>query len=354
MHNVRNWEIHALQTEDHIYGWESQAVELDNVHDVLFGNTVFFRVATVLGPYPYAMGIKDSSNVTVRGTRGYRNINIENTRWGATIKDIVTGHIIPELDIAYLGVKAKGREARQTGISLNGPSSIGLLPGHTTNATIELANNGSSPLTGISVTSATQGFTVQAETPARVAGGSVGTIDVTLTADESTPLGEHEVVITVTYTTNGKTQTLDYFVPVMVGGANLALTSTVKASSTLPPNVATNVIDASTTPNRWVSAAGDPLPTLTFDLGEPADLNRLVLYSGVVGSEALRVDSFEVHGLVAGDWELLGSVVGNNANPVEVELTGADAVEQVRIQFTKPSARDGQARVFEVEIYGLR
>ncbi|WP_298323880.1 hypothetical protein [Haloactinopolyspora sp.] len=79
-----------------------------------------------------------------------------------------------------------------------------------------------------------------------------------------------------------------------------------------------------------------------------------MLYSGVSGSDALRVEALEVEGLVDGTWTLLGEVSGNAASPVSVPLAGADGVDTVRLRFTTPSPTDELARVFEIEVYGTR
>jgi hypothetical protein len=53
LRHVANWEFLGLQTEDHIYGWQSQAVELDHcrsVADLGTGRTVpdpEFTVVTI-------------------------------------------------------------------------------------------------------------------------------------------------------------------------------------------------------------------------------------------------------------------------------------------------------------------
>jgi hypothetical protein len=102
---VANWEFLGLQTEDHIYGWQSQAVELDGCHDLLFANSVFFRVATVLGPSPYGVGLRNSRAITFRGNRGYRDKTPEFTQWGASVADLRTGRTVPDLEFAVLEIR---------------------------------------------------------------------------------------------------------------------------------------------------------------------------------------------------------------------------------------------------------
>ncbi|MFI5488608.1 glycosyl hydrolase family 28-related protein [Micromonospora echinaurantiaca] len=357
LRRVRNWELHALQTEDHIYGWRSQAVELDDVHDVLFANTVFFRVATVLGPYPYAMGIRDSSGIVIRGTRGYRPTNVANTRWGATIADVATGRTVPELDVAYLAVGSANEPPAPAGLYAGlDDSRITVLPGRSGTAVLRVRNDGPGPVTGLAVrTEAPVGWQTRTRQDVeRLPDGqaATATIEVRMPADAEQ---DGQLPLTVSYTRGGHRLEIPLTLQVRTGGDNLARDADVTASSVLSTNVAVNAVDGNRTGARWISGSGDPSPTFTLDLGRPATLSRLALYSGVAGSDALRVRAFRVEVLVEGTWRPVGSVEQNVASPANVDLIGAPAgVEQVRVVFTEPSPTDGLARVFEVEVYGLR
>ncbi|NUT38184.1 MAG: hypothetical protein HOV79_34475 [Hamadaea sp.] len=102
LRRVANWQFLGLQTEDHIYGWRSQAVEIDACADLLFGNAVLFRVATVLGPHPYAVSVANSKRITLRGNRGYRDKTPEFTQWGASVVDRVSGRAVPEVEFTLI------------------------------------------------------------------------------------------------------------------------------------------------------------------------------------------------------------------------------------------------------------
>ncbi|RIQ22295.1 glycosyl hydrolase family 28-related protein [Jiangella rhizosphaerae] len=104
LRGVSGWQFLGLQTEDHIYGWRSQAVEIVSSSDLLFANSVFFRVATVLGPYPYAVSVQDSERIQLRGNRGYRDKTPEFTQWGAGVIDHDTGRIVPEIEFAFVEI----------------------------------------------------------------------------------------------------------------------------------------------------------------------------------------------------------------------------------------------------------
>ena len=105
LRQVANWQFLGLQTEDHIYGWRSQAVEIEDCRDLLFANSVFFRVATVLGPSPYGVGLRGSRRITFRGNRGYRDKTPEFTQWGVAVADVKTGRAVPDLEFAVVEVR---------------------------------------------------------------------------------------------------------------------------------------------------------------------------------------------------------------------------------------------------------
>lgn len=355
LRNVTGWELHALQTEDHIYGWRSQAVEIADSRDLLFGNTVFFRVATVLGPYPYAIGIENSSDVVVRGTRGYRNVNTANTRWGATIRDVLTGREVPDLEVAYLGVATDGPppipRALEVGLD---DADLAVAPGASVTTTLTVSNHGTRPVRGLAV-SATGSMPVEIDVPAtNVPGGAEVRVPVTVNVPADAPLGAtRDIELAVSMRSAEHRHVVPQHLRLRIGGTNLALGAPVTASSTLGANVAGNAVDGQTTGARWISGSTDPAPTLTVDLGVPSDLHALVLHSGVTGSTALRVSGVEVDGLVAGAWRTLGTLTENKASPVMIPLDTSGPVTQVRLRFTRPSPSDTIARVFEAEIFGV-
>lgn len=105
LRHVSGWSFFGLQTEDHIYGWQSQALELEQCERVRFGNSVFFRVATVLGPAPYGAGLRNCRDIVFRGNRGYRDKTPEFTQWGAAVADVRSGRSVPEPEFSVLTVR---------------------------------------------------------------------------------------------------------------------------------------------------------------------------------------------------------------------------------------------------------
>jgi hypothetical protein len=353
---VTGWEVHALQTEDHIYGWESQAVEIVDSHDVLLGNTVFFRVATVLGPHPYAVSVHNSTDIVIRGTRGYRDLNVENTRWGATIHDVASGREVAELEIAYLGV-ATNNPAPRGGLSLEPADTVfGTTPGESVATSIAVTNGGSQPLRDVAVDIAVEkGLAVTAQAPRVIAAGATVNVPMSVSVAPDAQLGaELGMQLRLVGTAGGGSYSVPLEMAVFVGGQNLAVGAAVIASSTLSNNVAANAVDGSTAGSRWISASADRRPVLTIDMGEPAELDRVMLYSGIAGSSSLRVVGVEVDGLIGDTWTRIGALEQNTLSPATIPVDAADPVSQVRLTFTQGSPTDALARVFEVQIYGIR
>jgi hypothetical protein len=135
---------------------------------------------------------------------------------------------------------------------------------------------------------------------------------------------------------------------------NLALGSTVDASSTLASNHALHAVDGNRA-TRWISGSSDPRPVLTVDLGQECDVHRVSLSSGFGGSTAFRVRAFVVEALLDSRWTTIGEVIGNTDSPVELRLpTVPERIRHLRVVFTEPSPTDATARVFELEVMGIR
>ncbi|MEV0611233.1 glycosyl hydrolase family 28-related protein [Polymorphospora rubra] len=105
LRDVSRWQFLGLQTEDHLYGWRSQAVEIEHSSDLLFANSVLFRVATVLGPHPYGVSVRNSRRIELRGNRGYRDKTPEFTQWGVAVTDHDTGRSVPELEFTLIEIR---------------------------------------------------------------------------------------------------------------------------------------------------------------------------------------------------------------------------------------------------------
>jgi Pectate lyase superfamily protein/SMP-30/Gluconolactonase/LRE-like region len=72
LHNVSNWQIYALQTEEERgEGGFALPVEIRNSSDITVGNLHMYRVVSSYQPYPYAIKITDSKNLRFRNVHCY-------------------------------------------------------------------------------------------------------------------------------------------------------------------------------------------------------------------------------------------------------------------------------------------
>lgn len=99
LRNVHDWTFYSLQTENHIYGNNSQAVEITDSTGLRFANLLAFRVATIIGPHPHAVTLANSHDIQIRQTPyGYRDKNQDNTIWKTFVHDHDTGQSVPETE----------------------------------------------------------------------------------------------------------------------------------------------------------------------------------------------------------------------------------------------------------------
>jgi hypothetical protein len=141
---------------------------------------------------------------------------------------------------------------------------------------------------------------------------------------------------------------------------NLALGAVVEVSSVGQAGaIGSKVVDGSfADDSRWISAAaGDPMPTVTVDLGFVANIDRIEICSGKgwpdSDPDAFLVD-FAVEVRADGVWRQVGSFTGNVDARAKVDDIGGQG-DAVRVVITDPSrATPRVARVFEIEVYGAR
>ncbi|MBN1569794.1 MAG: SMP-30/gluconolactonase/LRE family protein [Acidobacteria bacterium] len=64
LHNVRNWEFYALQTEEeNPAGAKAIAMDIQDCRDLLFANTYMYRVSRTVLPKTYAILVRNSDNI---------------------------------------------------------------------------------------------------------------------------------------------------------------------------------------------------------------------------------------------------------------------------------------------------
>jgi hypothetical protein len=61
--NVRNWEVHCLQTEEEAGNQGTYSLDIQDCQDLLFANTYMYRVSRTTNPKTYAIQIRNSDNI---------------------------------------------------------------------------------------------------------------------------------------------------------------------------------------------------------------------------------------------------------------------------------------------------
>lgn len=106
--------------------------------------------------------------------------------------------------------------------------------------------------------------------------------------------------------------------------------------------------------SRWMSAENDPAPWLTVDLGQPADLAEIHVYSGYNTTNhdpTTTLKDFTVEVRTPAGWQQVAAFTGNVAHRVVVDDLDVGG-DQVRLSITDPSGSTiDVARVFELEVY---
>jgi hypothetical protein len=106
LENVSNWRLYAVQTEEErLEGPKVIAWDIENCHDITFGNLWLFRMATT--PGPFGVRLKDCSNINIKGVRCYSpsgKTTFQNPFYDVTMDKFVNGN-----DIGWLTVQGKPR-----------------------------------------------------------------------------------------------------------------------------------------------------------------------------------------------------------------------------------------------------
>ena len=62
-HNVRNWEVNCLQTEEETGNQNTYSLDIQDCQNLLFANTYMYRVSRTSQPKPYAALVRNSDNI---------------------------------------------------------------------------------------------------------------------------------------------------------------------------------------------------------------------------------------------------------------------------------------------------
>lgn len=77
LHNVANWSIYALQTEEERgEGGFALPLEIENSHDITIANFHVYRVISTFQPFPWAVKVAGSRNIRFRNFHCYSNSKV--------------------------------------------------------------------------------------------------------------------------------------------------------------------------------------------------------------------------------------------------------------------------------------
>jgi F5/8 type C domain/NPCBM-associated, NEW3 domain of alpha-galactosidase len=187
--------------------------------------------------------------------------------------------------------------------------------------------------------------------------GASVTLSWSVTAPPSGVDQTVQVGAAVRYKHHGRQRQLSARASVAVPpGVNIARGKPVTVSSALrSTSGGDKAVDGLfTDDSRWISAETDAAPVLTVDLGAPAKLDSVYVYSGYQRTNndpTTMLKDFTVQVHTGAGWRPVASVVDNTQPRVTIRSVDVTA-DQVRLSISDPSrSTTDVARVFEVEVY---
>ncbi len=101
-HNVRNWNIYDLQTEEeNPAGAEAIAFEIENSHHLTFANTYLYRVSRNVLPKPYAAIVKKSSAIAFNNVKDFSQTRLA---FDNAVFDEDTGVLVRSHDFTHFEI----------------------------------------------------------------------------------------------------------------------------------------------------------------------------------------------------------------------------------------------------------
>jgi hypothetical protein len=271
------------------------------------------------------------------------------THWLAHNADLrVTNQAYPVTPADYPGATITLNAAPSYPVGVATPLSIGL-QSRSAEALKDLSPELSLPAGWQAVRTDSVGTTLPA--------GASATLSWLVTAAPSSVDQTVSIGATVSYKHYGRQRELSVRASAAVPpGINIARGKPVTVSSALRSGSGGDkaVDGLFTDDSRWISAETDASPVLTVDLGAPAELDSVYIYSGYQRTNndptsVLKDFAVQVH--TEAGWQQVASVVDNTQPRVTIRSVGATA-DQVRLSISDPSrSTTDVARVFEVEVY---
>jgi hypothetical protein len=106
LHNVSNWRIYALQTEEERgEGGFALPLEIVGSSNITIANFFIYRVISMFQPYPYAIDIASSHDIRFRNVHSYSNSKVS---FDTTVHDRTRDVEIRQRELAWLDVSGAG------------------------------------------------------------------------------------------------------------------------------------------------------------------------------------------------------------------------------------------------------
>lgn len=232
-----------------------------------------------------------------------------------------------------------------------------LLAGEPRPLSVELTNEGSSPLDGKLEIHVPDKWKVEGtlEFDNLEAGGSIEK-QLVVTPGLDAKTGDNDITIRATGDMASSPEIL-WKASLTHNVALSVLGSTTKASSELSELYpAVKAIDggySSPQVERWVSVDKGP-HSLVIDFGKPRSIGQVVVrHMGVSGDPAMNTSDFQIQtgSSADGPWTDLVEPVKGNKLSVTSHSFPAISTQYIRLYITKGSSIDDYARIFEVEAY---
>jgi hypothetical protein len=110
LHNVSNWQIYALQTEEERgEGGFALPLEIDGSNNITLANFHAYRVISTFQPFPWAIKVSNSRNIRLRNIHCYSNSKVS---FDAAVYDQTHNVEIRQREFAWLTISGNAPQAR--------------------------------------------------------------------------------------------------------------------------------------------------------------------------------------------------------------------------------------------------
>ena len=115
LHNVSNWDIYALQTEEERgEGGFALPLEINDSSNITVANMHIYRVISTFQPFPWAIKVANSKNIKLRNIHCYSNSKVS---FDITVFDQTNNQEVRQREFAWLTVSGNAPKARAKAVS---------------------------------------------------------------------------------------------------------------------------------------------------------------------------------------------------------------------------------------------